>query len=303
MSHTGISENAFHILLGQCGQVAVGHGKSGKDSQNVRHGNTRHHQIGDPDKSDHGPEFGQGGHECGRLVGGPRVHVRAPEMKGKQGQFVKKGNEKHGRADHGDGAVHGYLTGQFGQIGGMGAGQDVREPEQGDGRGRGPEQDVLDGRFGGGFAPLTQGDEGVQTVGGDLQCDEHGHELDSARQEHESPGTQGEHEIVIGPLVRFDAGKFLAVEHGDTEPDGNGQLEELGQPVNPVGIGEKDPLTAQSGKGDDNACQGSPCDPSGFFSFLAEDRNQKQGGDEQELEGLRAEGDDGSEESGVGHRY
>ncbi len=96
-------------------------------------------------------------------------------------------------------------------------------------------------------------DQGVEAVGGELEREVDGDQLDRARQEHEPERAQGEQHEVVGALVRLERGLGGAVQDGDREPQRHGELEELGQPVHLVGLAEEQALGAQAegGRGAD----------------------------------------------------
>ncbi len=128
-----------------------------------------------------------------------------------------------------------------------------RQAVEGHGRDHGAEHDVLDGRLGRALVLSADGNERVEAVGGQLQGQIQGDELGGRGQEHEPPGRQAEHHEVVGALLGFQGRLALGVDHGHAEAEADGQLEELGQGVHPVGLGEKRPLGAELGGGNSHA--------------------------------------------------
>src|SRR5208283_4971602 len=68
-------------------------------------------------------------------------------------------------------------------------------------------------------------------------------------QQHHADNGGGEKQVKFGPLALLDAGQVMGDGQDQEEAQGQGELEDLAEKVNPVGVKEQEPLLKEAGGG------------------------------------------------------
>ena len=166
----------------------------------------------------------------------------------------KKPVHSQEQADETDGALGqlGQFGRQLGQVSGAGGPKDIAQAEEHEaGRDRADEQ-VLDARLHVDAVPPAQGHQDVEGIGGELQGHVNGEEFHRRDQQHHADNGGGEKQVKFGLLALLDVGQVMGDRQDQEEAQGQGELEDLAEQVNPVGFIEKITMLKEAASGEEH---------------------------------------------------
>ena len=136
--------------------------------------------------------------------------------------------------------VLGQVVGDLGQVGRPGGAVGEGDPVDEDGRGEGPEHEVLEGGLAGLGPLVVEGGQHVEGDGHDLEAEEDDDEV-VGRPHHHGPRRRHHgQDVVLGTLHALPPQVAVPDEGGQQHGDGHGDLDEDGEAVVGDGPGDGD---------------------------------------------------------------